>query len=127
MQLTFEIMKSILEIIVRTTGDYLGHFGPLTANGAVESPDGSVFEGGEVGTFETWVEMIYILEIERGGELEMPDDRYDKLSDWSLGSSTQSILFNGMSAAMPSTYPLSTLLPRPWRHSTILTNHNIRQ
>ena len=58
-------MKSILEIIVGTTGDYLGHFCPLTTNGAVESPDGSILEGGEVGTFETWVKMIYILDREK--------------------------------------------------------------
>ena len=56
-------MKSILEVIVRTTWYYLGHFCPLGANGGVQSPDGRILEGGEVSMLQTRVEMVDVLHI----------------------------------------------------------------
>mmetsp|Transcript_46621 Transcript_46621/g.98939 ORF Transcript_46621/g.98939 Transcript_46621/m.98939 type:complete len:408 (+) Transcript_46621:42-1265(+) len=58
LQLSLEVVKPVLEVVVRPAGYDLGHLGPLGAYRGVEPPYGRVLQGAELGVLEPGVEVV---------------------------------------------------------------------
>mmetsp|Transcript_1160 Transcript_1160/g.2526 ORF Transcript_1160/g.2526 Transcript_1160/m.2526 type:complete len:458 (+) Transcript_1160:115-1488(+) len=60
LQLTFEVVKAILEVVVRPTRYDLGHLRPLRSYRRVQPPDGGVLERRELRVLQPRIEVIHV-------------------------------------------------------------------